>query len=71
MVELRTRRVVTARAVRGTDFEEDAKEWAGTTPEQRMEAVWDLTRLCLLWNSREQDAPRLQRSIIRAQRKSR
>jgi hypothetical protein len=65
------KRVVTVRAVRGKDPGASANDWASATPEQRMSAVWELTRLCLLWNSKVRDAPRLQRSVVRVQRASR
>ena len=38
--------------------------------EERMSAVWELTRLCLQWGSTGRDAPRLQRAVVRAQRSS-
>jgi hypothetical protein len=69
--EPREKRVVTVRAIRGRDPGEGREDWASATPEERMAAVWELTRLCLLWNSKGQDAPRLQRSVVRAQRTSR
>jgi hypothetical protein len=41
-------------------------EWADTTPEERIEAVWTLTRLCLAWNNHLTDEPRLQAGRLRA-----
>ena len=43
-------------------------EWEGTTPEERINAVWDLTLLCLAWNQDGSIEPRLQRSVVRIQR---
>jgi hypothetical protein len=71
MTEAPRKRVVTVRAIRGTDPGEAPDEWASATPEERMEAVWDLTRLCMQWGSQGEDAPRLQRSVARVQRPSR
>jgi hypothetical protein len=47
----RSKRVVTVRAIRGADPGAHVDDWAAATPEQRMNAVWELTRLCLLWTS--------------------
>ena len=66
--EARPKRIVTARAVRGPDPGASTQDWASATPEERMNAVWELTRLCLLWNAQTPDAPRLQRSVVRIQR---
>jgi hypothetical protein len=45
--------------------------WAGSTAEERIEAVWTLTRLCLAWNNPVTDEPRLQRTVTRIQRSAR
>ena len=42
-------------------------DWEGSTAEERIEAVWGLTLLCLAWGGIEGE-PRLQRSISRIQR---
>jgi len=49
----------------------DGEHWEGSTPEERIEGVWLLTRLCLLWNNSESDEPRLQRTITRVQLRKR
>ena len=41
------------------------------TPEQRIDAVWTLTKACMAWNSEGDDEPRLQRSVVHIQRKGR
>jgi len=45
--------------------------WKDSTPEERIEAVWTLTKLCLAWNNQSTDEPRLQRTITRVQRNKR
>lgn len=42
--------------------------WDPFTAEERMNAVWELTLLCLAWQPNHDDEPRLQRSISRIQR---
>ena len=39
-----------------------------STPESRMEAVWDLTLMCLAWRGEPVSELRLQRSVVRIQR---
>lgn len=43
-------------------------DWKGSTPEERIDAVWDLTLLCLAWKQDVVVEPRLQRSISRVER---
>src|SRR5213593_3460675 len=42
--------------------------WKDSSPEERIEAVWTLTKLCLAWNNQQTDEPRLQRTVTRLQR---
>jgi len=42
-------------------------EWENSTPEERIDAVWELTLLCLAWGN-DCGEPRLQRSAGRVQR---
>ena len=46
-------------------------EWMTTSVEERIEAVWMLTQLCLAWNEQLTREPRLQRTITRVQRSQR
>ena len=46
-------------------------EWMTTSVEERIEAVWTLTKLCLAWNEQLTSEPRLQRTITRLQRAQR
>jgi len=65
----RKREMITIRVIRTTDPATNAADdWPGTTPEERMDAVWYLTRICLAWNRDDGDQPRLQRSVSRVQR---
>lgn len=61
-------RQVTGRTYRGGQQPSDDTDWLGTTVEQRMDAVWELTRQCLAWGMNAVDEPRLQRSVTRVQR---
>jgi hypothetical protein len=46
-------------------------DWSMASPEERIEAVWTLTQLCLAWNKSSASEPRLQRTITRLQRAQR
>jgi hypothetical protein len=59
---------VTTRLIRRGDPVPADDEWEALTPEERINAVWDLTLLCLAWQRDETGEPRLQRSVSRIQR---
>lgn len=62
------RKNITSRVIRpGAPLPEESEEEI-TTPEERINAVWELTLLCLAWQGDEADEPRLQRSVSRIQR---
>ena len=44
-------------------------DWLGSTMEQRIAAVWNLTLECLAWTQPDADQPRLSRSICRTERR--
>lgn len=46
-------------------------DWLMASPEERIEAVWTLTKLCMAWNQPSEREPRLQRTITRLQRAQR
>jgi hypothetical protein len=46
-------------------------DWLNASPEERIEAVWTLTKLCLAWNKPLAIEPRLQRTVTRLQRAQR
>lgn len=69
MDESSPRRVVTTRVLRRGDPQPTDRDWEGTTPEERIEAVWQLTLLCLAWGEDRAGEPRLQRSVSRVQRR--
>jgi hypothetical protein len=62
------RKQMTSRIIRPGDPVPDEQYWDTATPEERMNAVWDLTLLCLAWQPNRGHEPRLQGSISRIQR---
>ena len=62
------RKNVTSRVIRQGDPVPADEEWENFMPEERINAVWDLTLLCLAWQRDEPGEPRLQRSVSRIQR---
>lgn len=62
---------ITSRVIRNGLPEPPDNDWSMATPEERIEAVWTLTKLCLAWNSLSPSEPRLQRTITRVQRSRR
>jgi hypothetical protein len=62
---------VTVRVIRPGDLPSKERDWETTTPEERINAVWELTLLCLAWQGEQADEPRLQRSVSRVQRSGR
>jgi hypothetical protein len=63
-------REITSRLLRASEVT-PADDWAGTTAEERIEAVWELTLQCLAWNQDLTSEPRLQRSVVRLRRRRR
>ncbi len=61
-------RVITGRVFRAGQTPPPDTEWADATPEERIDAVWMLTVLCMAWNQEDFIEPRLQRSVVRIQR---
>jgi hypothetical protein len=61
-------RKITSRVIRPGEQVPSEDYWALATPAERMNAVWELTLLCLQWRPGQNDEPRLQRSISRVQR---
>src|SRR5882672_1960650 len=62
------RRNVTSRIIRPGQTAPAERDWEGSTPEERINAVWDLTLVCLAWSGDRASEPRLQRSVSRVQR---
>ena len=62
------RKCITARVIRPGDsvLEDEAPDL--TTTEERIDAVWELTLLCLAWQGDQTGEPRLQRSVSKVQR---
>ena len=61
---------MTIRVTRNREIPAD-RTWPDSTPEERIEAVWELTRICLAWQTSGNGEPRLQRSVSRIQRPQR
>ncbi len=47
----------------------DRAAWQGSTMEERIAAVWELTLECLAWSDPDAGEPRLQRSVCRIERR--
>ena len=62
---------MSAKVVRGGQDEPTGNEWVDASPEERIEAVWTLTRICFEWNGNSSLEPRLQRTVTRLQRAQR
>jgi hypothetical protein len=61
-------RIITSRVIRPGAPAEPENAWEHSTVNERIAAVWELTRQCLAWNRDPKDEPRLQRSVSRIQR---
>ena len=59
---------ITSRVIRPGDPVPEDPDWLDATPDERVEAVWQLTLLCLAWQRGQSSEPRLQRSVVRVQR---
>jgi len=64
------RRQATTRVIRLGDDDGafDRAAWQGSTMEERIAAVWDLTLECMAWSDPDAGEPRLQRSVCRIER---
>jgi hypothetical protein len=71
MFERSRRDQMSIRVIRDQRSEPPDVDWSGTSPEERIEAVWTLTKLCLAWNEQPSREPRLQRTVTRLQRTQR
>jgi hypothetical protein len=59
---------ISVRVIRDGLPEPPDNDWSMASPEERIEAVWTLTELCLAWNKLAPSEPRLQRTVTRVQR---
>ena len=71
MLDDSRREQIKVRVIRGGAPEPQDDDWSMASPEERIEAVWMLTELCLAWNKPSTSVPRLQRTITRLQRAQR
>ena len=58
---------ISVRVIRDGLREPQDNDWSMASPEERIEAVWTLTKLCMAWNKSSVSEPRLQRTITRLQ----
>lgn len=65
------RRNITTRAIRKGDPIPEDRDWEKMSIEDRINAVWDLTLLCLAWNGNAESEPEFQRSVSRVIRRQR
>ena len=59
---------IKVRVIRNGSPEAPDNDWLLATPEERVEAVWTLTKLCLAWNNPSESEPEFQRTVTRIQR---
>lgn len=59
---------ITVRVIRDGSAEPSDNDWLMASPEERVEAVWTLTRLCFAWNNPSDSEPEFQRTVTRVQR---
>ena len=59
---------ITVRVIRDGLPEPPDNDWSMASPEERIEAVWTLTELCLAWNKLSPSEHRVQRTVTRVQR---
>jgi hypothetical protein len=59
---------ISVRVIRNGAPEPPDNDWSTTTPEERIEAVWTLTELCMAWNQSSTSEPTFQRTVTRVQR---
>jgi hypothetical protein len=71
MLEAPPHKEISIKLIRDGQAEPFDDEWDNSSPEERIEGVWTLTKICLAWNNHLTDEPRLQRNITRIQRSSR
>ncbi len=59
---------ITGRVFRAGQTPPSDTAWADSTPEERIQAVWMLTVLCMAWNQDDFIEPRLDKPVVRIQR---
>jgi len=62
---------IKVRVIRDGLPEPPDNDWSMASPEERIEAVWTLTELCMAWNKPSASESRLQRTVTRLQRAER
>jgi hypothetical protein len=51
------------------DAQMDREWWAAFSPDERVAMMWDLVREARRWRGEDGDEPRLQRSVVRGERR--
>jgi len=64
-------RHIVTQTVRAGARESDPPQWPTSTPEERIDAVWELTLQRMAWQGNQPFEPRLQRSVVHIQRAQR
>jgi hypothetical protein len=59
---------ITDRIILNGSPEPPDNDWSMASPEERIEGVWMLTKICMGWNTPSTDVPRLQRTVTHLQR---
>ena len=57
--------VLKTRVLRGGQTPFEDADWSSYTMEERINAVWELTRACLAWQVEDPSALRLDKSVTR------
>lgn len=65
------RKDILVKTIRQGEPDSRENEWHNSSPEERIEAVWTLTKLCLAWNNHLPNDLRLQRTVTNLQRSRR
>jgi|KBSSwiStaDraftv2_1062776.scaffolds.fasta_scaffold714025_1 hypothetical protein len=55
---------ITVRVIRNGAPEPPDNDWSKATPEERMEAVWTLTKLCMAWNQSSTSEPTFRELLL-------
>jgi hypothetical protein len=63
------RPAIQTHVIRPRQAEPPDREWLNRTMAERIEAVWELTKISLAWNQDTSTEPRLQKSMTRILRR--
>ena len=60
----------TSRVLRNGWSDSGEYDWSKYSPEERITTVWELTRICYLWQTGDTKEPRLEKSIVQIMRQN-